>query len=122
MGLGAAVAAISFTKDTDGTKVLNNIVEGDYSTACIQGITTVSTRLLIDGNLLVNGGSNALNTEPGIELEGASTGIIRNNHIVSDLNTLTASCVAANCIKFSNLCVDATNETGGVVGTASTDG
>ena len=122
MGLGAAVAAISFTADTDGTKALNNRIEGDYSTACIQGITTLSTKLLIKGNILVNGGSNALNTEPGIQLLTGSTGIICDNYIVSDLATLTLSVVADACGKFNNYCIDATNETGGLVGTASTDG
>jgi hypothetical protein len=122
MGLGGAVAAISFTADTDGTKVIGNRIQGDYSSACINGITTLSTKLLIKGNLLVNGGTGALNTEPAIELLTNSTGIICDNYIVSDLATLTASIVADKCIKFQNYCADAANETGGLVGTASTDG
>lgn len=121
MGLGGAVAAISFTKDTDGTVVINNRIQGDYSTACINGITTLSTKLLIKGNLLVNGGSNDLGSEPAIELVTLSTGIICDNYIVSDLATLAASIVADKCGKFQNFCIDATNETGALVGTASTD-
>lgn len=122
MGLGGAVAAISFTKDTDSTIVRGNIIMGDYSTACINGITTLSTKLLIEKNLLVNGGSGDLGTEPAIELVTQSTGIIRYNDIVSDLATLAASVVADTCIKFENYCVDTTNETGGLVGAASTNG
>lgn len=121
MGLGGAVAAISFTKDTDGTVVKNNRIQGDYSTACINGITTLSTKLLIKNNLLINGDSADLGSEPAIELVANSTGIICDNYIVSDLATLAASIVADKCIKFQNYCVDATNETGALVGTASTD-
>ena len=122
MGIGGAVAAISFTKGTDGTKVLNNRVRGDYSTACVEGITTLSTDVLIKGNILVNGDSTDLNAKPAIQLLTNSTGIICDNYCVSDVATLTLAIVADKCIKFQNFNVDAANETGGLVGTASTDG
>jgi hypothetical protein len=123
MGLGGAVAAISFTKDTDGTIVRNNDVKGDYSTACINGLTTLSTNLLIEKNLLLNGTTGNIGTEPGIELVTGSTGIIRDNDIMCNLATMIASIVADTCILYRNYYnEDVTPGTGAVMGTASADG
>jgi hypothetical protein len=120
MGLGAAVAAISFTKDTDSTQVINNVAMGDYSTACINGITTKSTKLLIKGNILVNGLTDNIGTEPGIELVTASTGVICDNYIVCNLATMVAAIVADTCMLFQNYYnEDVTPGTGAVIGTAS---
>ena len=68
MGLGGAVAAIIMVADTAKTTINNNVIRGDYSTACILGDTTLSTNVLIEGNLLVNGVGGDINSEPGIEL------------------------------------------------------
>lgn len=123
MGLGAAVAAISFTADTDSTIVCNNIAIGDYSTANINGITTASTNLLIEKNLLMNGSTLNFGTEPCIELVTQSTGIIRDNDIVCNLATMIASIVADECILFRNYYnEDVTPGTGAVMGTPSADG
>lgn len=124
MGLGGAVSAISFTADTDGTKVLNNRIEGDFSTACINGITTLSTKLVIDNNLLINGNSGAIGTEPGIELVTGSTGTISNNNIVCNLATKAASVVADTCMLFENYYNEDISgaATGGIIGTPSADG
>lgn len=121
MGLGGAVAAVSFTKDTDGTVVKNNRIRGDYSTACINGITTKSTKLDICGNLLVNGDAGNIGTEPGIELLTASTGIIRDNYIVCNLATKAASIVADACMLFQNYYNEDVTGTGGLIGTVSAD-
>lgn len=121
MGLGAAVAAISFTKDTDGTIVRKNRVRGDYSTACINGITTKSTKLLIEDNLLINGDAGNIGTEPGIELLTASTGVIRRNDIVCNLVTKAAAIVADTCLLFENYYNEDVGGTGGLIGTASAD-
>jgi hypothetical protein len=121
MGLGAAVAAISFTKDTDSTIVRGNIIQGDYSTACINGITTKSTKLLIEKNLLINGAADNLGTEPAIELPTGSTGVIRDNDIVCNLATMAASIVADACLLFRNYYNEDVGGTGTVIGTPSAD-
>lgn len=123
MGLGGAVAAISFTKDTDGTTVRNNRIQGDYSTACINGLTTLSTKLDINGNLLINGNSGNIGTEPGIELLTGTTGTIRKNYIVCNLATKAAAVVADTCMLFENYYNEdiSGGATGGIVGTASAD-
>lgn len=122
MGLGGAVSAISFTKDTDETIVRNNHITGDYSTACINGITTASTNLLIEGNLLINGDSGNLGTEPCIELVTASTGTIRDNDCVTNLATMIASIVADACMLFRNYYNEDVNPgTGTIMGTGSAD-
>jgi len=118
MGLGGAVAAISFTKDTDGTVVRNNVAMGDYSTAVINGITTLSTKLLIEKNLLVNGDAANVGTEPGIELVTGSSGIIRDNDIVCNVNTLALAIVADGVMMYRNYSTETVAETGAVIGTA----
>jgi len=121
-GLGAAVHAIKFTKDTDGTVVRGNTIQGDYSTANIGGITTASTKLNIDNNLLINGGILALGTEPVIELLTASTGVVQNNYIVCNLATKLASIAADSVMLFENYYNEDITQTGGIIGTASADG
>lgn len=122
-GLGGSVHAIKFTADTDGTKVIGNTIQGDYSTANIGGITTLSTKLNIANNLLINGGSGALGTEPVIELLTGSTGTIQNNYCVCNLTTKAAAIVADTCMLFENYYNEDISSagTGGIIGTASAD-
>jgi len=122
MGLGGAVAAVSFTKDTDGTVVRGNRIQGDYSTACIEGITTASTKVLIEGNLLINGSATDLGTEPCIQLLTASTGTIRDNDCVCNLATMVAAVVADACMLFRNYYNEDVQGTGTILGVASADG
>ena len=122
MGLGGAVAAISFTKDTDSTVVRGNRAQGDYSTAVIEGITTLSTKLLIEKNLLINGIAGNLGTEPCIQLLTGSTGTIRDNDCVCDLATMVAAVVADACLLFRNYYNEDVQGTGTILGTASADG
>lgn len=117
MGLGGAVAAISFTKDTDGTVVRNNVAMGDYSTAVINGITTLSTKLLIEKNLLINGDAANVGTEPGIELVTGSSGVIRDNDIVCNVATLALAIVADGVMMYRNYSTEVVAETGTIIGT-----
>ena len=122
MGIGGATAAISFTEDTDGTVVKNNRIQGDYSVACINGITTLSTKLLIEKNLLINGGAADIGALPAIVLLTGSTGIIRDNDIVCNLATMAASVVADTCLMFRNYYNEDIAGTGTIFGTPSADG
>jgi hypothetical protein len=122
MGIGGAVAAISFTKDTDSTVVRNNRAQGDYSTAVIEGITTLSTKVLIENNLLINGIAGNLGTKPCIQLLTGSTGTIRDNDCVCNLASMIAAVVADACMLFRNYYNEDVNPgTGTIMGTASAD-
>jgi len=121
MGLGGAVAGVSFTKDTDGTIVRNNTITGDYSTANIEGLTTLSTNLVIEDNLLVNGLTGAVGTEPGIQLLTGSTGIVRKNDIACNLTHKALAIVGDAVMMFENYYCETVAETGGLIGTASAD-
>lgn len=122
-GIAAAVAAIHMDADTDKTVIRGNRIYGDYSTACIVGDTTLSTNILIEKNLLVNGVGGNIGTEPGIELLTGTTGIIRDNDIVSNLATMAASIVADTVLCFRNYYNEDAGggATGGAIGTASAD-
>lgn len=123
MDISGAVAAIHMDADTAYLTIKNNVVRGDYSTACIAGDTTLSTNVLIQGNLLVNGVGGNIGTEPGIELLTGTTGIIRDNDIVCNLATKAAAVVADTCLLFRNEYNEdiSGSATGGVIGTASAD-
>jgi len=122
-GLGGAVAAIHLDADTAYTEILENYITGDYSTACIAGDTTLSTNLLIKGNILVQGIGGNIGTEPGIELLTGTTGIIADNYIVCNLATKAAAVVADTCFLFQNYYNEDVSgaATGGIIGTASAD-
>lgn len=117
MGAQAAVHAIKLTGASDNVIIRNNRFLGSYSTACIGGITTLSTNLLIEKNLFYQGA-----TEPAIELLTGTTGMIRDNDIKTNLATMAASIVADACYLFRNYYNEDVNPgTGTVIGTASAD-
>jgi hypothetical protein len=122
-GIAGAAVGIKLTGASDKVVIKDNVIRGDYSTANINGITTLSTRLLIDGNLLENGIGGDLGTEPGIELLTGTTGTIQNNNIVCNLATKAASIVADTCLLFENYYNEdiSSTATGGIIGTASAD-
>ena len=101
--------------------IRRNKIEGDYSTACIVGDTTLSTKIDIDSNLLINGSTGNIGTEPGIELLTGSTGIVRNNYIVCNLATKLAAVVGDTVMLFENYYNEDITGTGGLIGTASAD-
>lgn len=115
-GAQAAATGVKLVGASDNVIIRNNRFTGAYSTACINGITTLSTNLLIDGNVMQQG-----TTEPGIELLTGTTGVIKHNYIATNLATIAASIVADACFKFLNYYCEVVNETGVQIGTASAD-
>ncbi len=117
MGIGGAVAAVHVDDDCAYGTIRNNVIRGDYSTANITGDTTLSTNILIDDNLLVNGVGGNLNAQPAIELLTGTTGIIADNYIVCDVATKVLSIVADTCLNFENYYnEDIGTSTGGLIG------
>lgn len=102
MGEAGAVAAITLTGAADRTIIRNNIIQGDYSTACINSITALQNDLVIVNNLLVNGVTSGLNTEPTIELLTGSSGVIANNFSAANVATLAAHQVNDTAANFQN--------------------
>lgn len=102
MGIGNAVQAINLDAVCAYVTIRDNVIRGDYSTANISGDTTLSTNILIEGNLLVNGVGGNLNAQPCIELLTATTGTIRNNDLVCDESGPNAAVVADTCLYFGN--------------------
>lgn len=116
-GAQAAVHGILLTGASDNVVICDNRFIGAYSTACIGGITTLSTNVLIERNLFYQG-----TTEPAIELLTGTTGVIRDNDIVTNLATMVASIVADAVYLFRNYYNEDVNPgTGAQIGTASGD-
>jgi len=97
MGLGGAAAGIKLVGASAGVEIKNGTIKGDYSLANISGITTLSTEVLIDNNLLVQGGTGGLNAVAVIVLLTGTTGIVRDNYIVCDVATFALQTVADTC-------------------------
>src|SRR3990167_9258353 len=102
MGIGAAARAIYLDADTDNGMIVDNVIQGDFSTACIGGDTTLSTNLIIENNILINGSSNDLGTVAVISLLTGTSGYIRNNLCVCNVATPDLSIVADTCILSGN--------------------
>jgi hypothetical protein len=115
-GAQAAVVGIKLVGASDNVKILNNRFVGAHSTSMVNGITTLSTNLLIHGNIMQQGA-----TEPGIELLTGTTGVISNNYIASNLATKAAAIVADGCWLFENYYSEVAPETGGLIGAVSAD-
>ena len=106
-GAQAAVTAIKFTEDTDGTVVRNNWITGSYSTAPVLGITTASTNLLITGNQIFTAG-----TTDTFNLVAASTGIVSDNYITMNAASAAAALDIGNCLSIEHYLI-ADNDVGG---------
>jgi hypothetical protein len=99
---GAAESAIMLDADTDQTVIRNNLIQGDYSVACIEGDTTKSTELLIQGNFLVNGSSDSIIGEPAIDLLTGTTGYILDNYLVCNVATVSVAMETADTVMLFN--------------------
>lgn len=106
-GAQAAVTAITFVKDTDGTIVRNSWITGTYSTAPILGATTASTNLLITGNQFFTAG-----TADTFNLVAASTGIVSQNLIVMNAANAAAALDIGNCVSIDNYLIADDDVTG----------
>lgn len=100
-GLGGAAAGIKLVGATAGGTIRNNRIVGDYSLANISGITTLSTEIYIEGNVLVQGGTGGLNAVAVIVLLTGTTGVVRDNYIVCDVATFALQTVA-DAMSFMN--------------------
>jgi len=87
MGLGGAATGIKLVGATAGADIRNNRITGDYSLACVGGLTTLSTELYIEDNVLTNGGSGAVGTVAVLNLVTASTGMFRGNTVSCNVAT-----------------------------------
>lgn len=123
-GSGAAVSAIYIDADTDYGTIEYNTISGDYDTACITG-DEQDDMIVIRHNSLYNGQATGigLNTEPCIELNASTTGIIEYNICYTNLATKAASIVAADCHLHENYYNEDESGSGtsGIIGTASDD-
>lgn len=99
---GAAEAGIHMDFDTDGMTIRGNTIRGDYSAACIQGDTTLSTNLMILDNILWNGVTANLNTVECIELLTGTVGIIKGNFLACNVATVDAAMVGDGVFLFDN--------------------
>lgn len=115
MAAGNAAEAILFDGTSDYSRIVDNEIFGDYSTACIYGDTTGAlVHLVIMDNLLYNGADTVgLNTEPCIEMKSTSTGIIKDNFCICNVATADLAIVAADMYCSGNKYT----ETEGVLGT-----
>ena len=105
MGLGGAVSAIYMDNSAaadEATKIVGNLIMGDYSTANIVSDTTASNDILIHNNILVNGESDNLNTVACISLVTLSSGVISDNKLVCNVATPDLSVVADQCVLLGN--------------------
>jgi hypothetical protein len=102
MGLGGAAAGIKLVGASDHVQVKGCHMQGDHSLALISGITTLSTNVLIEDNLLIQGSTLGLNAVAVIVLLTGTSGIIRNNSIICDVATFALQTVADTCSFLNN--------------------
>ena len=84
-GTAQAATAIQLRYRNLDTIIKDCYIRGDYSTANINGMGTLSSDLLIDNLILINGVVGGLNTEPAVELLTGTVGVFRNNDVVCNV-------------------------------------
>ena len=121
MGIAGTAVTVKITGASDRVTVRGNTFYGDASTAHINGITTLSTRVMIQDNLIANGIGGDMNSEPGIELLTGTTGFIERNRVYCNLATKLAAIVADTCLMHENYYSEDIAQTTGIIGVASAD-
>jgi len=111
------ISCVALTGASDMVVVRHNKMwtAGVGLVAPINGDTTLSTRVVIEGNVLTT------DAEPGVELLTGTTGVIRENDIFGNLATIASAIVADGCALFRNQYVEVGDEAGVTIGTASVD-
>ena len=94
MGLGGAATGIKLVGATAGATFRRNRIVGDYSLACIGGLTTASTEVYIEDNMLTNGGSGNVGAVAVISMVANTTGVVRRNTWLCNLATIVLESVA----------------------------
>ncbi len=102
VGAAAADCAIKLTGKTFDVTIADNVIMGDYATACIRGITTLSERLLILDNILWNGVTGGVNAQPVWELLTGTVGITKGNFATCGGTTVAAAFAADAMHNFDN--------------------
>lgn len=102
MDEAGAASAIHFAGVCLGAKVFGNSIQGDYSVACIEGVTTASEMVEIFDNRLINGVHSGLNTVACISLFTGTTGFIENNKLYCNVATPDLAIVADGCFLSGN--------------------
>jgi hypothetical protein len=111
-------AGIQFVDALD-TQIVNNVFEGDYTTAVLNGVTTLSTGVFVVGNIMRNSDTTA-----GVLLTTAanSTGLAAYNSGGTLYSTnITAPWANTGLLSIQNFVVNVVTETAGITpATAST--
>jgi hypothetical protein len=89
-GVAGAATAIKLSGAVHNVTIRNCELMGDYSTACINGITTLSQHLIVSGNFVHNTDA----AEPYLEVLTGTTGIIADNRGLASGATIAANAVA----------------------------
>ena len=100
----AAVSAIKMDADIVGIIIRNNIIYGDYSTACIVG-DEASDDIIITGNLLFNGtmgGDGEINAVAALSVANSTAGFVADNRIVSAVASGVLARVADDMVFINN--------------------
>ena len=106
MELGGAERGIHMDNATGAdirTVIKNNRIQGDFSTGCIAGDTTLSNEILIQGNILQNGDGGGIGTVLAVVLLTGSTGIIADNYVMTNVASDDASITADACVFYNNV-------------------
>lgn len=86
MGEAGAATGISIATPEE-VHILDNVIVGDFSTACIANITAAGTNMHVMRNVLINGVKSALNTVAAIVNVAGNELILGDNLIGSDVTT-----------------------------------
>lgn len=115
MGLGGAATGIKLVGATAGGTIRNCRIVGDYSQACIAGITTLSTEIYIEDNMLANGASGNIGAVEVVEMLTGTTGVIRRNHSLCNVATIAAHYVADTMAFYENYATEDVGQAAGAV-------
>ena len=115
MGLGGAATGIKLVGATAGGTIRGCRIVGDYSQACIAGITTLSTEIYIEDNFLANGASGDVGAVEVVEMLTGTTGVVRRNHSLCNVATIAAHYVADTMAFFENYATEDVGQAAGAV-------
>jgi len=93
-GLGGAATGVKLVGASADVQILGNTIKGDYSLACVAGITTLSTEVMIKDNIFMNGGSGNIGAVACVSMLTGTTGYVIANEVFCNVATVDVMMLA----------------------------
>lgn len=96
MDEAGAASGIHFVGACLGAEVYGNVIQGDFSVGCVEGVTAAAEMLIFKNNTFINGVHSGLNTVACVSLFTGTTGFFENTNCYTNVTAAQTAAIAAD--------------------------